>query len=63
MGIMAETTFIETAVGDLKVTTAGSGAPVVLWHSLFADERSWGRVAADLERDRRLILITGPGHG
>jgi len=60
---MAERNFIDTAVGRLKVTTLGAGAPAVLWHSLFVDERSWDRVAPDLARDRRLILITGPGHG
>ena len=60
---MAEKHFIDTAVGRLKVTTLGTGAPAVLWHSLFVDERSWDRVAPDLARDRRLILITGPGHG
>jgi pimeloyl-ACP methyl ester carboxylesterase len=60
---MAERIFIETAVGRLAVTTRGTGAPAVLWHSLFVDERSWERVAAELAQDRQLILITGPGHG
>ena len=60
---MSETRFIDTEVGRLKVTTSGAGAPAVLWHSLFADERSWRRVTAELGRDRRLVLITGPGHG
>ena len=60
---MAERNFIETAVGRLAVTTVGTGAPVVLWHSLFVDERSWERVASELSQDRLLILITGPGHG
>lgn len=60
---MAEREFIDTAVGRLKVTTAGTGAPAVLWHSLFVDERSWDRVIAQLSQDRRLVLITGPGHG
>jgi len=59
----AETNFIDTAVGRLKVTTVGTGAPAVLWQSLFVDERSWDRVAAELAKDRLLILITGPGHG
>jgi len=63
MGRMAEKNFIDTPVGRLKVTTAGTGAPAVLWHSLFADERSWERVAAELAKDRLLILITAPGHG
>jgi pimeloyl-ACP methyl ester carboxylesterase len=35
----------------------------VLWHSLFVDERSWQRVEEGLARDRRLVVITGPGHG
>ena len=60
---MADKSFIDTAVGRLAVTTAGTGAPAVLWHSLFVDERSWKRVAAELAQDRLLILITAPGHG
>lgn len=60
---MAEQEFIDTAVGALKVNADGTGAPAVLWHSLFVDERSWQRLAAELAEDRRLVLITGPGHG
>lgn len=60
---MSETRFVDTAVGRLKVTTAGSGAPAVLWHSLFVDERSWQKVVAELGVDRRVVLVTGPGHG
>lgn len=60
---MAETRFIDTHVGRLKVTTVGSGAPALLWHSLFVDERSWERVVAELAQDRLLVLVTGPGHG
>ena len=41
----------------------GQGPPAVLWHSLFVDERSWQRVEEALARDRRLVIITGPGHG
>jgi pimeloyl-ACP methyl ester carboxylesterase len=60
---MAEEVFVDTVVGRLKVTILGAGAPAVLWHSLFVDERSWERVAAELAQDRLLVLITGPGHG
>ena len=60
---MFEPTFVDTVVGRLAVTTSGMGAPAVLWHSLFVDERSWQRVTAELAVDRRLIVITGPGHG
>jgi pimeloyl-ACP methyl ester carboxylesterase len=35
----------------------------VLWHSLFVDSRSWMRVETELARDRRLVIIDGPGHG
>lgn len=60
---MAQDQRVETAVGSLEVRSHGDGPPAVLWHSLFVDERSWDRVRDDLAVDRRLILITGPGHG
>jgi len=58
--------FIDTKVGNLKVRIEGDEqgrATAVLWHSLFVDERTWDRVVPDLAQDRRLIIITGPGHG
>jgi pimeloyl-ACP methyl ester carboxylesterase len=54
---------IETPVGRLTVEVTGSGSPAVLWHSLFVDNRSWARMIPALARQRRLILISGPGHG
>jgi pimeloyl-ACP methyl ester carboxylesterase len=54
---------IPTGVGPLAVRTRGAGSPAVLWHSLFVDDRTWGRVEDDLASDRRLVIITGPGHG
>lgn len=56
---------IQTPVGELVVRTLGAPeAPVaVLWHSLFVDDRSWGRLTPHLTGDRRLVSITGPGHG
>jgi pimeloyl-ACP methyl ester carboxylesterase len=53
-------------VGDLEVRVIGedAGRPTaLLWHSLFVDSRSWERVEGDLAEDRRLVLVTGPGHG
>jgi pimeloyl-ACP methyl ester carboxylesterase len=41
----------------------GDGPTAILWHSLFVDDRSWRRVEAGLARDRRLVIINGPGHG
>ncbi len=55
---------IPTALGTLRVRVDGDGpATAVLWHSLYVDDRSWDRVAPALARDRRLVRITGPGHG
>lgn len=57
---------IQTTVGRLKVRIEGDvpgRATAVLWHSLFVDERTWDRVVPDLAQDRRLVIITGPGHG
>ena len=54
---------VPTRVGSLAVRVQGEGPPAMLWHSLFVDERSWQRVEEGLARDRRLVLITGPGHG
>ena len=50
-------------MGSLAVRVLGEGPPAVLWHSLFVDERSWQRVEDGLAGDRRLVIITGPGHG
>jgi pimeloyl-ACP methyl ester carboxylesterase len=54
---------IETEVGELEVRVHGAGPVAVLWHSLFVDDRSWDRVAPALAGARRLVRITGPGHG
>ena len=60
---MAEGRRIPTRVGHLAVRVVGQGRPAVLWHSLFVDDRSWQRVEQELAEDRRLVIITGPGHG
>jgi len=54
---------VDTQVGPLAVRVLGQGPIAVLWHSLFVDERSWGRVENELATQRRLVMITGPGHG
>ncbi len=54
---------VPTRLGPLRVETAGSGPPAVLWHSLFVDSTTWNRVRAPLAAERRLILIDGPNHG
>lgn len=58
--------WVETRVGRLRVGVIGDGPDrptALLWHSLFVDERTWGRVSSDLARERRLLVVSGPGHG
>jgi len=56
---------IQTPVGELEVSVIGENVKptALLWHSLFVDSRSWHRVEDDLAEDRRLVIVTGPGHG
>ncbi len=60
---MGERHAIETKVGRLAVRVVGDGPTAVLWPSLFMDERSWDRLLPTLTRERRLVIINGPGHG
>jgi len=57
------TSTVRTGLGALDVRSEGTGPVAVFWHSLFVDDRSWDRVAPTLAGQRRLIRITGPGHG
>ncbi|SDZ53755.1 Pimeloyl-ACP methyl ester carboxylesterase [Asanoa ishikariensis] len=54
---------VTTRVGRLHVEVEGSGPPAVLWHSLFVDSTTWGRLRPALAKARTLVLIDGPGHG
>jgi pimeloyl-ACP methyl ester carboxylesterase len=60
---MDERLMVDTRLGALPVRVRGEGPVAVLWHSLFVDDRTWNRVEDDLARVRRLVIITGPGHG
>lgn len=55
--------FVTTALGGLHVERMGAGSPVVLWHSLFLDSRSWCGLQDDLARAHSVIVIDGPSHG
>jgi pimeloyl-ACP methyl ester carboxylesterase len=55
--------FVSTDLGRLHVRRTGSGPPVVLWHSLFVDSRSWDPLIDTLARDRTVYAIDGPSHG
>ena len=63
VAVVEERHTVRTQVGPLAVRVRGQGPTAVLWHSLFVDERSWGRVENELATQRRLVIITGPGHG
>ncbi len=54
---------VNTDLGRLHVRRTGTGPPVVLWHSLFVDSRSWGPLVDVLARDRTVYTIDGPSHG
>ena len=56
---------VPTRVGPLTVDVQGAGdqPTALLWHSLFVDSRTWLRTIPELVLDRRLIVVTGPGHG
>lgn len=55
--------FVSTDLGRLHVRRTGTGPPVVLWHSLFVDSRSWGPLVDVLAGDRTVYTIDGPSHG
>ena len=55
--------FVSTDLCRLHVRRSGTGPPVVLWHSLFIDSRSWGALIDELARHRTVYAIDGPSHG
>ncbi len=54
---------IATDLGRLHVQIQGAGPPVMLWHSLFLDSRSWCGLAEGLAGDRMVVAVDGPSHG
>lgn len=63
MSTTTPTTLVPTRLGRLAVRSTGSGPTAVLWHSMFVDSRSFDRVSGTLGRERRLVLVDGPGWG
>ena len=55
--------FVSTDLARLHVRRTGTGPPVVLWHSLFFDSRSWGPLVEALARDHTVYTVDGPSHG
>ena len=55
---------IETELGWLAARLVpGPPHVAVLWHSMFTDSRSWGRVVDDLRQKRTLVLVDGWSFG
>ena len=55
---------IDTDLGWLDAQVVPGPAQVaVLWHSMFTDSRSWGRVVDDLRQKRTLVLVDGWSFG
>src|SRR5450756_908461 len=55
---------IETELGWLAAEVVpGPPQVAVLWHSMFTDSRSWGRVVDDLCEKRTLVLVDGWSFG
>lgn len=55
---------IDTELGRLAAQVVGGPHRVaVLWHSMFTDSRSWGRVVDDLRQERTLVLVDGWSFG
>lgn len=54
---------VTTPLGQLRVRTRGVGPVALMWHSLFVDSTTWGRMQDSLACHRRLLLVDGPGHG
>jgi 3-oxoadipate enol-lactonase len=49
--------------GTVAARTGGAGAPMVLFHSLLADDTSFDRIAGALARTHRLVILNLPGFG
>src|ERR1700712_2516536 len=49
--------------GAVAARTGGTGAPMVLFHSLLADDTSFDRIAGPLSRTHKLVILNLPGFG
>ena len=49
--------------GTVAARTCGAGAPMVLFHSLLADDTSFDRIAPALARTHKLVILNLPGFG
>jgi 3-oxoadipate enol-lactonase len=48
---------------QLAARVAGKGVPIVLFHSLLADQSSWDRIAQPLAQTHQVVILSLPGFG
>jgi len=54
---------VSVAGKNLAARAAGSGAPIVLFHSLLADQSSFDRIVQPLAATHQVIVLSLPGFG
>jgi len=54
---------VDTALGQVRVRTRGSGEAMMFWPSLLMTGDMWAAQADHFGADRRVILVDPPGHG
>lgn len=54
---------VQAGGGTVAARTGGASAPMVLFHSLLADDTSFDRIAPALARTHRLVILNLPGFG
>ena len=54
---------VEAGGKRLNARVGGTGAPIVLFHSLLADQSSWDRIVQPLAATHRVVVLNLPGFG
>ena len=54
---------VEAGGKRLNARVGGIGAPIVLFHSLLADQSSWDRIVPALAATHRVVVLNLPGFG
>lgn len=63
MTAVMTTTALPTRLGRLHARIIGDGPTVLAWPSMFVDGHTFDRMIPALTRDRRLVIVDGPGLG
>ncbi|MEO6420558.1 MAG: alpha/beta fold hydrolase [Polyangiaceae bacterium] len=60
---MMKKSFVRIEGTDIHWAELGQGRPIVLLHGLSDSHRTWGKIASELARTRRVLMPDLPGHG